>query len=97
MRIQGEILQFHIDPVILSIPIQGVPQDVWWYYILLLAFYVTQLVMLPFDVKRSDYLAQTTHHLVTIGLMVGSWISNATRIGSLVLIVHECADVLFQV
>ncbi|CAG0904620.1 unnamed protein product, partial [Darwinula stevensoni] len=74
----------------------GVPWDVWWYYILLLAFYMTQLVMLPFDVKRNDYLAQTTHHVVTIGLMVGSWISNGTRIGSVVLIVHECTDVMLQ-
>ncbi|CAG0899829.1 unnamed protein product [Darwinula stevensoni] len=79
-----------------NVPFHGVPWDVWWYYILLLAFYVTQLVMLPFDVKRNDYLAQTTHHVVTIGLMVGSWISNATRIGSIVLIVHECADVMLQ-
>ncbi|CAG0897287.1 unnamed protein product, partial [Darwinula stevensoni] len=77
-------------------PPHPVPWDIWWYYMLELGFHITQTLMLPFDVKNSDFLAQLTHHVVTIGLMMGSWTAGTIRIGSIVLLVHDCADVILQ-
>ena len=37
------------------------------------------------------------HHLTTIGLLGFSWICNLTRIGTLVLAVHDCADIFLEV
>ena len=37
------------------------------------------------------------HHIATIALMCFSWIGNLTRIGSLVLVVHDCADIFLEV
>ncbi|CAG0899759.1 unnamed protein product [Darwinula stevensoni] len=70
--------------------------DVWWYYMLEFGFHISQSLMLPFDVKKNDFLAQLAHHVVTIGLMMGSWISGNTEVGSIVLLVHDCADVPLQ-
>ncbi|CAG0897806.1 unnamed protein product [Darwinula stevensoni] len=75
---------------------EPVTLDVWWYYMLELGFYFSLSVTLMFDVKRKDFLAQMTHHVVTISLLMGSWINGATRVGSLILLVHDCADVFLE-
>ena len=48
------------------------------------------------DVKRKDFLQNFVHHNVTILLMMFSWSCHFTRIGSLVLIIHDCADPLLE-
>ncbi|CAG0897805.1 unnamed protein product [Darwinula stevensoni] len=79
-----------------NLPFHPVTLDIWRYYMVELGFYASQLMTLPFDEKRKDYLAQMTHHVVTIGLLVGSWTSGTIRVGSLVLLVHDCADIFLQ-
>ncbi|CAG0891976.1 unnamed protein product [Darwinula stevensoni] len=79
-----------------DLPFHTLTEDVWWYYMLELGFYICLFLSLPFDAKRKDFLAQTTHHVVTISLLVGSWTVGATRVGSLVLLVHDCAHVFLQ-
>ncbi len=37
------------------------------------------------------------HHITTIGLMVFSWSVNLTRVGTLVLLIHDCADIFLEV
>ena len=37
------------------------------------------------------------HHLVTICLLVFSWSCNLVRIGTLVLLIHDFADIPLQV
>ena len=37
------------------------------------------------------------HHMTTIGLMVLSWSVNLTRVGTLVLLIHDCADIFLEV
>lgn len=50
-----------------------------------------------FDVKRKDFWQMFIHHIATLVLMSLSWVGNLTRIGSLVLVVHDCADILLEV
>ena len=50
-----------------------------------------------FDVKRKDFWEMFVHHLTTIALMGFSWTCNLTRVGSLVLIVHDVADIFLEV
>ncbi|CAB0043426.1 unnamed protein product [Trichogramma brassicae] len=49
-----------------------------------------------FDVKRKDFWQMFIHHIATIVLMCFSWIGNLTRIGTLVLLVHDCADIFLE-
>lgn len=62
-----------------------------------LSFYWSLAVSHFFDVKHKDFWQMFIHHIATIVLMDFSWVCNMHRIGSLVLVIHDCADVLLEV
>ncbi|XP_011820636.1 PREDICTED: ceramide synthase 3 [Mandrillus leucophaeus] len=68
----------------------------YWYYILEMSFYWSLLFRLGFDVKRKDFLAHIIHHLAAISLMSFSWCANYIRSGTLVMIVHDVADIWLE-
>lgn len=78
-------------------PYHPVTNDLWWYYMVSMAFYWSLSFSQFFDVRRKDFWQMFIHHIATISLMCFSWISNLTRIGSLVLVVHDCADIFLEV
>lgn len=78
-------------------PFQSISRDVWWYYMFSLAFYWALCVSQFFDVKRKDFWQMFIHHIATIVLMSFSWVCNLTRIGSLVLVTHDSADIFLEV
>ncbi|CAG7732468.1 unnamed protein product, partial [Allacma fusca] len=71
---------------------QGVDNDIWWYYTISAGFYWSLLLTQFFDVKRKDFWMMFTHHVFTIGLLEFSLMASLTRIGSLVLVLHDTAD-----
>lgn len=77
-------------------PHQSVAEGVWWHYMISLTFYWSLCVSQFFDVKRKDFWQMFVHHIATITLMSFSWITNLHRIGSLVLIIHDCADIFLE-
>ena len=70
--------------------------DVWWYYMLELSFYWSLSFSQFFDVKRKDFWEMFLHHNTTICLIMFSWTAHFTRIGTLVMIIHDCADHLLE-
>ena len=48
------------------------------------------------DIKRKDFVEMVVHHIVTLLLLTFSWMVNFTRIGALVLAVHDGCDVFLQ-
>lgn len=77
-------------------PHQSVTNDIWWYYMLSMSFYWSLCFSQFFDVKRKDFWQMFIHHIATIFLMVFSWAVNVVRIGSLVLVIHDCADIFLE-
>ncbi|XP_060581349.1 ceramide synthase 2-like, partial [Ruditapes philippinarum] len=77
-------------------PLQNVTNDVYWYYMIELAFYWSLIFTLIYDPKRADFYQMFIHHIATIVLMNFSWMVNFVRIGTLVLIVHDVADPLLE-
>ena len=77
--------------------LQSVTNDVWWYYMCGSAFYWSLMLSQFFDNKRKDYWVMFIHHLSTICLLGFSWTCNLTRIGTLVLVLHDCADASLEV
>jgi hypothetical protein len=37
------------------------------------------------------------HHIATLALLWLSWGDNFTRVGSLILVIHDCADISLEV
>ena len=62
-----------------------------------LSFYWALCISQFFDVKRKDFWEMFIHHVTTIALMAFSWTCNLTRVGTLVLVIHDCADIFLEV
>ncbi|CAI4228143.1 unnamed protein product [Auanema sp. JU1783] len=78
-------------------PFHPVPNSIWWYYTIETSFYYSLLIASAFiDVRRSDFWQLIIHHFVTIGLLATSWTINFVRVGTLVLISHDVADILLE-
>lgn len=61
-----------------------------------MAFYWSLTFSQFFDVKRKDFWQMFFHHMITLLLISLSWMCNLHRVGSLVLLVHDCADILLE-
>jgi hypothetical protein len=66
-----------------------------FYYQVELGSYIHQLLWT--EVSRSDSLQMILHHLTTILLMVISYLTNFTRVGASILLLHDAADVFLEV
>lgn len=70
--------------------------DIWWYYMISLAFYLSLTISQFYDVKRTDFWQMFLHHMIATSLIVYSWSAHLFRIGSLVLLVHDFADITLE-
>jgi len=70
--------------------------DVWLYYMLELSFYWSLCFSQFFDVQRKDFWEMFIHHQATIALIMFSWTTHFLRMGTLVMIVHDCGDPLLE-
>lgn len=75
---------------------QQVTMDIKIYYWLSLGHYLHLLVAQFFDVKRKDFIEMFIHHIVTVALLSLSYWINYVRIGTLVLLVHDVADIFLE-
>jgi len=77
-------------------PYHRVDSDIWFYYMIEMAFYLSLSITQFFDVKRKDFWEMFIHHNTTIALMVFSWSTHFIRVGTLVLLIHDSADHLLE-
>eukprot|EP01117_Protostelium_nocturnum_P009698 TRINITY_DN3466_c0_g2_i1.p1 TRINITY_DN3466_c0_g2~~TRINITY_DN3466_c0_g2_i1.p1 ORF type:complete len:380 (-),score=108.39 TRINITY_DN3466_c0_g2_i1:34-1173(-) len=65
------------------------------YYLLQLAFWVQQAIVLALGLEaaRKDFLELIIHHIVTILLIVSSYMTNWTRIGNAVFLTMDISDI----
>ena len=67
---------------------------VLFYYLVELGAYLHQLAWT--EVTRSDAIEMIIHHVVTILLIVFSYLLNFSRIGTVILLLHDAADVFLE-
>merc|ERR1711988_354862 len=70
---------------------------VYWYVMLEFGYYIHEFVFFFFEQKRSDDAMMLTHHLATLALISGSYITNMNCIGAAVMIVHDIADAFLEI
>ncbi|GBE79426.1 TLC domain-containing protein [Sparassis latifolia] len=64
-----------------------------FYYLLESAFYVHQVLILNAEARRKDHWQMMTHHVITVLLMIGSYVYNLTRVGCLIMLLMDWCDV----
>lgn len=85
-----------IEQCWLNHPYHSLSNGVWLYITVSLALYWTLTVSQFFDIKRKDFWMMFTHHVATILSISLSWVSHYHRIGSLVLLCHDFADIFLE-
>lgn len=64
-----------------------------FYYLVQTAFYVHQTLILNAEARRKDHVQMMAHHVITIGLLLLSYFTNFTRVGSLILLLMDFCDI----
>ncbi|XP_073948137.1 ceramide synthase 5-like [Choristoneura fumiferana] len=85
-----------IDHCYIGHPHQGYTNGMWWYYMVTSAFYWSLLLSQFWDVRRKDFWQNFVHHLATISLISFSWVLNAHRVGTLVILSHDPAEIFLE-
>uniref|UniRef100_A0A6Q2XVM7 Homeobox domain-containing protein n=1 Tax=Esox lucius TaxID=8010 RepID=A0A6Q2XVM7_ESOLU len=77
-------------------PFQALSPGQYNYYVAELAFYWSLMFSQFTDIKRKDFLIMFVHHLATITLITFSYCNNMLRAGTLVMCVHDAADIFLE-
>jgi hypothetical protein len=75
-------------------PYSEVSTAVKSYYLIELSYHAHSLVFHLFTIHRNDFVEMTLHHTCATLLVVFSYYANFVRLGSLVLFLHDIADVM---
>ena len=68
--------------------------NIQMFYVVQLSIWIVTCVSHRFiEARHKDYYQMYIHHLVTIGLILGSWMYGYIRVGVLVLFIHDTSDV----
>jgi hypothetical protein len=68
------------------------------FYCVQTGFYIQAIHYLIFhEVRRKDWLESLIHHIVTVFLMSYSYYVNFTRIGIMVMLLHDVSDIFLEV
>lgn len=63
------------------------------YYISVTAYHLGQLVTHSLKKRNNDFIEMGFHHLVTVYLMIGSYLMNAMECGAVIAFLHDTADI----
>ncbi|KAH8118289.1 longevity assurance proteins LAG1/LAC1 [Phellopilus nigrolimitatus] len=63
------------------------------YYLIQTAFYIHQVLILNAEARRKDHYQMMFHHVITIALMVLSYIYNLHRVGCLIMVLMDYCDI----
>jgi ceramide synthetase len=88
---------WNINDYVEKFPFHAIETDIWWLYILILAFYAGDLYSVIFiDVFRKDRDAFIVHHLVALVNLTCQFVTHFTRLGAVCLVLHELCNILLQ-
>ncbi|SNX86066.1 related to LAG1 - longevity-assurance protein [Melanopsichium pennsylvanicum] len=68
-----------------------------FYYLASCAFYIQQLFVLHVEARRSDHWQMFSHHVITIALIYGSYVSSYHRVGNAILCLMDPGDIALNI
>lgn len=77
-------------------PLQAVDPALRRYYFFEFGLYLNFFCFQFVDTRRKDFWEMFLHHAVTLGLLLFSYATNFTRIGGVVLCLHDASDVFLE-
>ena len=88
-----------LDPIDLWLgyPHIPIPAAVKIYYLTQLAFYLHQILILNAEARRKDHYQMMSHHVITIILVLASYITHFTRVGCVIMVLMDCCDIFLPV
>lgn len=66
------------------------------YYLISIAFWLQQCLVLNIEEKRKDHYQMFCHHIITVALMLSSYYYYFNRIGNLILMIMDSVDIFFS-
>lgn len=66
------------------------------YYLVLMAFWLQQVLVLNIEKRRKDHFQMFSHHLITCALIIGLYYYYYTRVGNLILMIMDLVDVFLS-
>lgn len=76
---------------------QPVPPKIYFLYVVEIGFYMYCIpALIYWETRRKDFLASLGHHIATLILLLYSYYLNFTVIGAMVLLLHDCCDILIE-
>ncbi|AAS51714.1 ADL206Wp [Eremothecium gossypii ATCC 10895] len=66
------------------------------YYLVQIASWLQQIIVLNVEEKRKDYWQMFAHHIITVALTTGSYYYYFNRIGHVILIIMDVVDILLS-
>lgn len=63
-----------------------------YYYLVVLAFWLQQLVVVNIEERRKDHLQMFTHHMITCALILASYCYHQTNVGNVILCLMDVVD-----
>ncbi|KJA30026.1 hypothetical protein HYPSUDRAFT_32065 [Hypholoma sublateritium FD-334 SS-4] len=84
-----------LDPIDLWLGYPHIPisSAVKLYYLTQLAFYLHQILILNAEARRKDHYQMMSHHVITIVLVLASYITHFTRAGCVIMALMDCCDI----
>src|ERR1700753_1436149 len=88
---------FNLRELWTNFPTRSMTGVVKWYYLVQLAFWLQQIVVVNIEERRKDYAQMFTHHIFTSALLIMSYGCYQTLVGIVILCLMDIGDVLLAV
>lgn len=77
---------------------ERIEMDLYMFYMFQMAFYTHSIHAHAFgaETKRDDFVEMLVHHVVTLGLLYTSFATRFVAGGTLIVVVHDAADLVFE-
>ena len=80
-----------------SFPYHNFTKKAYYFYMIQMGFYGSLFITVLTDVRRKDFWEQIAHHIVTTGLLTGSYCCGFWRVGIILMLLFDPVDWIIEI